>query len=130
MDVGKVAVTDNLGLRIALLQAPEEEPKGSLLLGCAGVGFASLVIQAAYVADADGMFVVVSDMGSGLALRTTCLDGAILQDYPVVAAAGPSLGTVTMVEVGDGPLLTLPGGGTVDYDVQHLLHGFHLFHGA
>ena len=130
MDVGKVPMTDNLSLGVALLQAPKEEPKGSLLLGCAGVGFASLVIQTAYVADADGMFVVVPDMGSGIALRTTCLDGAILQDHPVVAAAGPSLGTVTMVEVGDGPLLTLTGGGTVDHDVQHLLHGFHLFHGA
>ena len=115
---------------VTLLQGSEEEPEGSLLLGCAGVGFASLVIQTAYVADADGMFVVVPYMGTGLALRTSCLDGAILQDHPVVAAAGPSLGTVTMVEVGDGPLLTLTGGGTVDHDVQHLLHGFHLFHGA
>ena len=128
MDIGKVAVTDNLGLRIAFLQAPEEEPKGSLLLGSTGVGIASLVIQATDIADADGMFVVVPYMGTGLALRTSCLDGAILQDYPVVAAAGPSLGTVTMVEVGDGPLLTLTGGGTVDHDVQYLFHGFHLFH--
>ena len=110
MDIGKVAMANDLSLGGTLLQGSEEEPEGGLLLGSTGVGIASLVIQATDIADADGMFIVVSDMGTGLALRTSCLDGAILQDHPVVATAGPPLGTVTTVDIGDGPLLALTGG--------------------
>ena len=110
MDIGKVTMANDLGLGVTLLQIPEQEPEGCLLLGRAGVGIASLVIQATDIADADGMFIVVSDMGTGLALRTTCLDGAILKDHPVIATAGPPLGTVTTVDIGDGPLLALTGG--------------------
>ena len=110
MDIGKVAMANDLSLGVTLLQGSEEEPKGSLLLGSTGVGIASLVIQATDIADADGMFVVVPYMGTGLALRTSCLDGAILKDHPVIATAGPPLGTVTTVDIGDGPLLALTGG--------------------
>ena len=58
------------------------------------------------------MLVVVLDVGTGLALGTTCLDGAILQDYPVIATASPALGTVIAVEVIDSDLLADTGGGT------------------
>ena len=37
-DVGEVAVTDNSGLGIGLLEILQEEPEGGLLSGSAGVG--------------------------------------------------------------------------------------------
>jgi len=76
------------------------------------------------------MLVVMPNMGTGLALGTTCLDGAILQDYPVIATACPALGTVIAVNVIDSNLLADTGGGAMNDDVEHVLHGSHLFHGA
>lgn len=62
MDVGEVAMTDNLGLGIGGLQVLQEEVKGSLLGRGAGVGIMTLGIHAAFIADAYGMLVVMADM--------------------------------------------------------------------
>ena len=66
MDIGKVTMANDLGLGVNLLQIPKQEPEGCLLLGRAGVGITTFVIQASDVTDANGMLVVMLDMGTGL----------------------------------------------------------------
>ena len=127
-DAGEVAVADNLGLRIGLLEVFEQEPEGGLLLGSTGVDFTATVVFAADVADTDGMLVVVLDMGTGILLGTARMDAAILIDDPVVAAAGPALGLVPVVDVLDGDLLGRIGGGAVDDNPLDILHRVHVFH--
>ena len=61
-DVGKVAVTADFGFRVTLLQILQEEMKGSLLGWRAGVGILAFLVDASYIADANGMLVVVTDM--------------------------------------------------------------------
>lgn len=119
-------MTNNLGLGIGLLQVFEQEPEGGLLFGSTSVGIAATGIHATNVAYADGVLVVVADMGTGEFLSTAGVNGAILIDHPVVAAAGPALGLVEVVEVIDGALLVDLGVAAVDDDPLDILHGTHL----
>ncbi len=121
--MGEVAVTDNLGVGVVLLQVLEEEPQGGLLLRSAGVLGTAFLVQTALIADADGVLVVVADMGSGEFLRPSFLDGALTIDVPVVAALGEAPGLVPAVDVVDGDSLRESCGGAVYDDVQHVLHG-------
>lgn len=102
-------MTDNLGLRVGVLQLFKQIVEGGLLGGRPGVGIAALLIHAADVADADGVLVVVADMGTGHGLGTTGLDVALLVDDPVVAALQPPSGTMPAVDVGDGDFLVHSG---------------------
>ena len=127
MDVGEVAVADNLGLRVRPLEILQQEPEGSLLFGSTGVVVAPFVVDASDIADADGMLVVVAHVGSGILFVTALVDAAILVDDPVVANHGPVLGFVTAVDVFDSPFSAGSCGRAVDDDVQDLLHGFQFF---
>ena len=119
-------MTNDFGLGIGLLQVFEQEPEGGLLLRSTGVGIAATVVHATNVAYADGVLVVVADVGSGEFLCTAGVNGAILIDHPVVAAAGPALGLVEVVEVIDSALLVDLGVGAVDDNPLDILHGTHL----
>ena len=121
-------MTDNLGLGIVLLQVLQEEPQGGLLLGSTGVLGTAFLVQTALIADADGVLVVVADMGAGELLRASFFDGALTVDVPVVAALGEAPGLVPAVDVVDGDSLRESRGGAVYDDVQHVLHGFDVLH--
>lgn len=102
------------------------------MLGCAGVGIAAFGVHSADVADADGVVVVVPDVGSGIFLVTSLVDAAVLVDDPVVADHGPVLGAVAPVDVVDGPCLVGPRAAAVHDEVQYLFHWSHVvrfFHG-
>ena len=124
-DVGEVAVADNPGLGIGLLEILQEEPEGGLLSGSAGVGIAAFRVFTTDVADADGVAVVVLDVGAGVFLFAALLDGAVLLDHPVIADHSPAFGTVAAVDVIDGPVLIRARAGAVYDDVQHFFHRFH-----
>lgn len=119
-------MTNNLGLRIGLLQVFEQKPEGGLLFGSTSVSIAATGIHATNVAYADGVLVVVADVGSGEFLCTAGVNCSILIDHPVVATARPALGLVEVVEVIDGALLVDLGVGAVDDDPLDILHGTHL----
>ena len=102
----EVSMTDDLGLRIGFFQVFKQEPEGGLLLGSASIGIAAFVVHATNVADADGVLVVVLDMGTGILLGTARMNRSILIDDPVIAAAGPTLSLVEVVKVFDSHLLT------------------------
>ena len=95
------------------------------MLGGTGVGIATFLVLATNVADANGMLVVVADVGSCILLLTTLVDGAILVDDPVVTDASPALGLVHAVDVLNGYRLAGTGATAVYDDVQDILHGFH-----
>lgn len=105
VDVGEVSVADDLGLGVGLLEILQEEPEGCLLFGSACVGRTALSIFTTNVTDADGVLIVVLDVGTGILLFTALLDGAVLLDYPVIADHGPALGAVTAVDIIDCPVL-------------------------
>ena len=84
-------MADDLGLGIGFLQVFEQEPKGGLLLGSAGIGITASIVHAANVADADGMLVVVLDVGTSILLRTSWMNASVLINDPVVATAGLAL---------------------------------------
>ena len=127
MDVGEVAVADDLGLGVRPLEILQQKPEGCLLFGSTGVVVAPFVVDATDIADTDGMLVVVAYVGSGILLVTAFVDAAILVDDPVVAYHGPVLGFVTAVDVFDSPFPAGSRGRAVDDDVQDLLHGFQFF---
>ena len=60
----EIAVANNLGLRISLLQVFEQEPESGLLFGSTSVSIAATGIHTTNVTYADGVLVVVTDMGS------------------------------------------------------------------
>ena len=121
----EIAVANNLGIRVGLLQFFEQEPEGCLLPGSASVSIATFIIHAANVANTDGVLIVVLDMGTCEFLGTAGMNAAILIDYPVVAAAVPALGLVPAVNVFDSDLLADLGIGAVNNNPLHILHWFH-----
>ena len=116
-------MTDNLGLGVALFQVFQEEPEGGFLCLGTGVCHMAFLIQAANIADANGMLVVVLDMSTGIHLFTAFMDATILVDDPVEANNGEVAGLVPAVNVGNSDCLVDTGSRTMYDDVQHLLHG-------
>ena len=84
-------MADDLGLGIGFLQVFEQEPEGGLLLGSASIGITTSIIHATNVADANGVLVVVLDMGTSILLRTSWMNASVLINDPVVATAGLAL---------------------------------------
>lgn len=122
-------VTNNLGIRIGLLQLLEQVPEGGLLLGSTGVGIATVSVLATDVANANGMLVVAYDMGTGKLLGTAGMNAAILIDDPVVATAWPPFLAVPVVKVLDCDLTAELGGGAMDDNPLDILHGVQMhFH--
>ena len=62
MDAGQVTVTEDEGIGVVGLQRAEEGMEGSLLLRGAGVVRTALGGQAALIADADAVLVIVAGM--------------------------------------------------------------------
>ena len=84
-------MADDFGLGIGFLQVFEQEPKGGLLLGSTSVGITASIVHAANVADANGVLVVVLDVGTGILLRAARMNASILINDPVVATTGLAL---------------------------------------
>ena len=84
-------MADDLGLGIGFFQVFEQEPEGGLLLGSASIGITTSIIHATNVADANGVLVVVLDMGTGILLGSSWMNASILINDPVVATTGLAL---------------------------------------
>ena len=82
---GQVAVADDLGIGIVCAEALQQLCHASLLGRSAGVGGMAVAVEAALVADADAVGVVVLGMGAGHFLGTAGIDFAVFGDVVVVA---------------------------------------------
>ena len=78
-------MADNLGFGIVGAEALEKLYHGLLLGWGACVGWIAVGIEAALVANADAVGVVMLGMGTGHLFGTARIDGAVLGDVVVVA---------------------------------------------
>ena len=124
-------MTDDLRIGIILLEVFQQEEDSGFLSLSTGVGGASFLIETSFVADADGMLVVVLDVGAGNPFRTTFMVFAITGDVPVVAAVvGVAFCAVTALQVIERKVFVAAGCTTVEDEPLHILHweNFFLFH--
>ena len=83
----QVAVTDNHGAGIALVQLFEQRAHGSLLFSRSRVGGLTADVQPTLVADADRVGVVVHAVSADLPFRTPQLYRSVTTDDVVVTDA-------------------------------------------
>lgn len=122
VDVGQIAVADDLGLGVGQLQTLQEVVEGGLLRWCSGIFIATLRVETAFVTDANGVLVVVAGVGSSHFLRTTEMDFSISGNIVVVAATIPTASSVTAVEVFERKFLITAGCAAVQHHVLHFEH--------
>ena len=121
--MGQLAVAENLGVGVVRLQGLQQVPEGSLLLSGAGVGRMAVREQAALVADADGVLVVVTGMGPGQVLVAGLVDLAVAGDVVVVAGESESC-LVAGDEVLHRERTVFAGGTTVNHNQVYSSHSF------
>ena len=88
----------------------------------AGVGWFAVSIKTAFVADADGVLVMVQAMGSDHGFGTSSLNGTISADNVVVTYALPALLLVPLVNLGCAGGLVGTDSGAVDDDECYCSH--------
>lgn len=118
VEVGtEVAMTHDESTRIALPEVGEKRQQ-SLPLGFgAGVGGLALLIETALIADADGVAVVMGDMGPDDAFVTTVPDGAVALHVVMVAYVGKAAVLhVVAPALPEAVALVATGGRTVEYE--------------
>ncbi len=107
-------MADNLSIGIVLFQRDKQRVESELLGWCPGVVGTALLVEAALIADADGVGVVVAGMGPDHLLGTALEELAVAGDVVVVAAALPATGLVHLVELLHGDVLVRPRGRAVE----------------
>lgn len=99
MDVGKVAVTEDLDIGIVGLQRTKQGDEGMLLCWRAGVGRVSVLVETALIADADTVSIIPSAcVGTHHLFGAADMQLSVAGDVVVVAAAPPSFGLVAGIQ--------------------------------
>ena len=80
LDPGEVAMTKDAGIGVANLQGAEQRYEGVLLGWGAGVGGLAIGIEASLIADADGMGVITTGVGTDHLLGAALVQLALLED--------------------------------------------------
>lgn len=109
-------VTHDQGLGKLSMKLFEQLAHRKLLGLGAGVGRATFGVQAAFVADANRVAVVVLAMGTNHIVRATVFNGAVAANHLVVAATFPTVGAMPAVDVLNRALLPRTHCGAVDDD--------------
>ena len=107
LDAGEVAVAEDDGLGVVLAQGAQQGDEGGFLLGGAGVPGTAFLVETALIADADGVLVVVADVGTGQVLVACLVELAVAGDVVVVAGEAEA-GVVIGYERRHGEVLRLP----------------------
>ncbi len=98
VDTLELTVADDVGTGIVDLEGAQQGDEGLALGRRTGVGGTAMGVEASFVADANGMGIVVTGMGTDHLLRTALVELAIAGDVVVVAALLPAPGTVHLLE--------------------------------
>lgn len=108
----------DLGIGVIHLQGSKQGDKGSTLGRCAGVGSTAFLIQTSFIADTDGMGIVMAGMHADLFFITGLIELAILLNVVVIADALPvEPGIVAGTQHVDREAL-VAAGGTAMHDNQ------------
>ena len=121
MDVGEVAMAEDAGIGVGLLQATEQAQQGALLAGCAGVGGVAVLVEASFVADAERVLVVAYGMGAHQLLVARLVGPTVAGDVVVVARESEPF-RVTADEGSHGKVLVRARGRTVDDNQINVAH--------
>ena len=87
MDTFQFAMAHNGGIGVVFLEGTEEGDEGRTLFGGAGVGGSAFLVQTSFIADADGMGIVVSGMHANLLFFAGLIDLSVFLDVVVIADA-------------------------------------------
>ena len=99
------------------MELPEQMAHRLPLGAGAGVAGTTLHVQAAFVADADAVAVVILAVGALHAQGTTDFNGAVAADHKVkTATVFPTTGLVPAVDFANAALLIRTHGAAVDDD--------------
>jgi len=121
VDVGEVAMAEDAGIGVGLLQATEQAQQGAFLLGRAGVVGVAMLVEPTFVADTERVLVVAYGVGTDQLLVARLVGPAVAGDVVVVAGESEPF-RVTADEGCHGKVLVRARGRTVDdnqIDVAH-----------
>ena len=123
VDIGKVAVTQDLCLGMFPLESLEQVKQCSLLSDGPGIGSCAFLVKASFIAYTQRMAVVATGMGTDELLMTCLGDGAVACDVVVVAREPEAIAMVAdELHHGVSPIAT--GGGAVHYDEIDAAHNY------
>ena len=120
-DARKVAMTENLGIRIVLLQGTEKGNESGLLFGSTGVGRIAMGVETSLIADADAVLVVMAGMGADEVFVTRLVHLTITGDVVVVGGEAET-GLVAGDELGDREGPVAARGAAVNDDEVNATH--------
>ena len=114
-------MTEDLGIRIVLLQGTEKGNESGLLFGSTGVGRTTLGVETSLIADADGVLVVVAGMGADEVFMTRLIHLTVPGDVIVIGGEAEA-SLVTGDEVSDRKRPVAARGAAVDDDEVDASH--------
>ena len=121
VDVGEVAMAEDAGIGMGLLQATEQAQQGAFLTGRAGVVGIAVLVEAPFVADAERVLVVAYGVGTDQLLVARLVGPAVAGDVVVVARESEPF-RVTADEGCHGKVLVRARGRTVDDNQINVAH--------
>ena len=122
--VGELVVAVDRGDRVFFHKIADELEEGEALGFGAGVGGATVGIEAADISDANALGVVTWAMGTDLFDGTASVDAAIGIDDIMIADVVPSEALVVVTDALHGAVGIGTGGGAVDDDFGDWAHFF------
>ena len=124
----QITMTHYQRLRITLMQILQQHPQRTLLFLSACVLWSLAVgSQAADVANANAMAVVVLAVSTHLLFRTASLNTSVRRNDVVVATALPTKGTMIPVNVRHSKGTARPIGGAMHNNKRNLSHNINIF---
>ena len=121
VDVGKVAVAEDTGIWMGFLQTTEQTQQSAFLTGRAGVVSVAVLVQSAFVADAERVLIVACGMSAHQLFVARLVGPTVSGDVVVVARESESF-RVTADEGCHGKVLVRARGRTVDDNQINVPH--------
>ena len=121
VDVGEVAMAEDAGIGMGLLQATEQAQQGAFLTGRAGVVGIAVLVEAPFVTDAERVLIVAFGVGAHQLFVARLVGPAVAGDVVVVARESESF-RVTADEGCHGKVLARARGRTVDDNQINVAH--------
>ena len=123
VDIGEVAVTQDLCLGMFPFESLEQVKKCSLLFDGPGIGCSAFLVKASFIAYTQRTAVVATGMSTNELLVSCLGNGAVACDVVVVAREPEAIAVVAdELHHGISPIAT--GGGAVHYDEIDATHSY------
>ncbi len=121
MDVGEVAMAEDAGIGVGLLQATEQAQQDAFLAGRAGVGGVAVFVEATFITDAERVLIVAYGVGAHQLFVARLVGPAVAGDVVMVARESEPF-RVTADEGCHGKVLVRARGRTVNDNQINVAH--------